>query len=231
MIWVYAICDQHTILHPAQRGIADAPVEGVTEGHLLAVVSRHPELPDVSTDGALWAHEQVVEALMAGGAAVLPMRFGSRLADVTGLRVALATHEDRLLGALDAVRGRIELAVRVIRTEPPTPEPPPAELTGRGYLDARLALRAREEAAAAALHSPLAAMAVAGSRRPPRAPGELLRASYLVERSALPAFRDVTQRLQLRHWDVAVVCTGPWPPYSFVGVSALDADVDEGADG
>ena len=230
MIWVYAICDRHTALHPGQAGIADAPLEGVTEGELFAVVSRHAELPDVTRDGALWAHEQVVEALMDRGA-VLPMRFGSRLADITGLRVALATHEDRLLGALDAVRGRIELAVRVIRTEPPLPEPAPAELTGREYLDARLALRARDEAAAAALHSPLAAMAVAGSRRPPRAPGELLRASYLVERSALPAFRDVTQRLQLRHWDVAVLCTGPWPPYSFVGVSALDADAGEGADG
>jgi hypothetical protein len=230
MIWVYAICDRDTVLHPGQTGLAGAPLEGVAEGDLLAVVSRHTKLPEVDTDAALWAHEQAVEAVMAGSA-VLPMRFGSQLADDTALRVALAAHEDRLLAALDAVRGRIELAVRVIRTEPPVPEPAPADRTGRGFVDARLALRARDEAAAAALHAPLTAMAVAGTRRPPRAPGELLRASYLVERSALPAFRDATQRLQLRHGEVAVLCTGPWPPYSFVGVPPLGTDGRERADG
>jgi hypothetical protein len=230
LIWVYAICDRDTVLYPGQTGLAEAPLEGVGEGELLAVVSRHTKLPDVTTDVALWAHEQAVEAVMAG-AAVLPMRFGSRFPDDTALRVALATHEDRWLGALDAVRGRIELAVRVIRTELPAAEPSRADATGRDYVEARLALQAQDEAAATALHAPLAAMAVAGTRRAPRALGELLRAAYLVERSGLPEFRDMTQRLQLRHWDVAVLCTGPWPPYSFVGAPTLGADVGEGARG
>jgi hypothetical protein len=88
---------------------------------------------------------------------------------------------------------------------------------GREYVRAKLELRNRAEAAGAALHAPLAALAVAERRLPGRAPGELLRASYLVERPAVAEFREEAQRLQRRNRDAAVLCTGPWPPYSFVG--------------
>jgi hypothetical protein len=47
-----------------------------------------------------------------------------------------------------------------------------------------------------------------------------------VERTLLPRFRTEVQRLQRTHPDVAVLCTGPWPPYSFVDgahVRAIEA--------
>jgi hypothetical protein len=44
-------------------------------------------------------------------------------------------------------------------------------------------------------------------------------AAYLVERGVVPRFRAVVQRLQRDHADLALLCTGPWPPYSFVDLS------------
>lgn len=229
VIWVYAICDRPDVPPPASSaGLEGAPLEGVREGGLLAVVSRHDELGRISNLDALWAHERVVERLMAQRA-VLPMRFGSQLTGEAALRRALATHHDELQSALDKVRGMVELAVRVMGAAARAGSDEPRAATtgaaaaegdqsGRDYLRAKLEHRDREEAAGAALHAPLAALAVAARRRRALGPGELLHAAYLVQRPVMGEFRAAAQRLQREHQDVAVLCTGPWPPYSFVDV-------------
>jgi hypothetical protein len=230
VIWVYAIGEGPEAPPPVRgTGLAGAPLESLREGELLAVLSHHAELPEVSAVDALWAHEHVVERLMAERA-VLPMRFGGSLPDEGPLRRALATRHDELLSALDAVRGRVELAVRAVGPVPPhVPAPAVAGATerhdtGREYIRAKLELRHRAVAAGAELHAPLAALSVAEKRRPGRGPGELLRAAYLVERPAVAEFRAAAQRLQRRHAHAAVLCTGPWPPYSFVDVAVSSGD-------
>jgi hypothetical protein len=200
-MWVYAICE------PAAATALD-DLEAVTEGALLAVVSSRADRPDA------WAHEQVVERLMESSA-VLPMRFGTTLSG-RELRQALAGRHDELAAALDTVRGRVELAVRAVRTRGLAPAAAEAPRTGRGYLGAKLRAHRRDEAAATALHRPLAAIAAAARRDHARAPRELLRASYLVDRAAVSEFGVVARRLEAEHHGTAVLCTGPWPPYSFV---------------
>jgi hypothetical protein len=227
VIWVYAIAERPEVPLPVSTtGLAGAPLEGVCEGSLLAVLSRHVDPAQTSGVDALWKHEHVVERLMADRA-VLPMRFGSQLAGDAALRRALASRHDELLSALDRVRGRVELAVHAMSAAgQPRREASGAAVggaakgphKGREYLRARLELRDRADAAAAELDAPLAALAVATSRRPGQSPGELLHASYLVERPVVAKFRAAAQRLQREHRDAAVLCTGPWPPYSFVDV-------------
>ena len=246
MIWVYGICERAAGSCLRNKGLADAPLEGVVEGELLAVVSRHDEPPEVGALGGLWAHEQVVEALMADGP-VLPMRFGSQLPAAAALRAVLSRRHDELLGALNGVRGRVELAVRAMRPDETAPSgragaasvrraddavTEPGHHTGLEYVRARLELGDRVAAAGASLHAPLAAVAAADSRFPARAPGEVLRASYLVDRSAVAAFRGLVQQLQAEHRNLSVLCTGPWPPYSFVDVPVVSAAVaDAGRSG
>ena len=46
--------------------------------------------------------------------------------------------------------------------------------------------------------------------------------SYLVPDPELDRFKRVVSRLAVEHPELAIVCTGPWPPYSFV---------DDGASG
>ena len=156
--------------------------------------------------------------------AVLPMRFGTRLPDDAALEEVLATRQQEFLAALERVRGRVEVGVRAMQplgTEPAVPIPAvPVAMSGREYLQAKLSNGRRTEHEATALHEPLAKLAVAVSRRAALAPDELLRASYLVETANLARFRGTVERLQRAHEDVAILCTGPWPPYSFVGDAA-----------
>lgn len=215
MIWVYAIAERPDVPLPAVTGLAGAALEGVRGGGLVAVASRHTDDCEASDVEALWAHETVVERLMARRA-VLPMRFGSRFGDVAALHHALTGRHDELLAALDRVRGRVELAVRAVASGPVPVQPTAQRVTGERYVRARLEARDRAEAAGSALHARLAALAVAERRRPRRESRELLRAAYLVERPAVAEFRALAQRLQRERPDAALLCTGPWPPYSFV---------------
>jgi hypothetical protein len=122
-----------------------------------------------------------------------------------------------LLEALDRVRGRVELAVRALQPAArAAAAPPPAGTSGSEYLHARLA----GGRALAALHAPLAALAVAARCWPERARSGLLRFSYLVDEPAVAQFRSTVESLQHEHPEAALLCTGPWPAYSFVeGVS------------
>jgi hypothetical protein len=207
MIWVYAICEHPEPPPAAVAGLDGAPLEAIVEGPLLAVVSRHERASAEPALGAVLAHERVVEALM-GQRAVLPLRFGTRFPETGGLQAALAERRQALLDALDRVRGRVELAVRAMQPAAAVP----ATASGREYLRAKLT----DERSVAALHEPLAALAVAARRSPKPAPGELLRAAYLVEQPAVGRFRAAVEQLQRRHPEAALLCTGPWPAYSFV---------------
>jgi len=195
MIWLYAVCEQPSRPLPRVRGLEDRPVEGIACGDLLAVGTRHLDVPEVAAVDALWTHEQVIEAVQAERA-VVPVRFGTREPGAGSVRAAVAAARESLLEALDRVRGRVELAVRALEPERVS--------GGREYL-----LRRRR---AASLHEALAALAVESRRRPERG-DELLRASYLVEPAELDAFRLAVERL--RRPGLELVCTGPWPAYSF----------------
>jgi hypothetical protein len=227
VIWVYGICERPDTPPPRRRGLAQAPLDGVREGELLAVISRHVHPPGDPALDALWVHERVVERLMADRA-VLPMRFGNKLRDDGVLREILAARQEELLATLDRVRGRVELGVRAMQPLDAQPDasaiadraPGSAVTTGREYLEAKLRDGRRIERGVAALHEPLAKLAVAAQRQPSRSPEELLRASYLVETAVVARFRGAVERLQREHPSVAILCTGPWPPYSFVAGTA-----------
>jgi hypothetical protein len=64
------------------------------------------------------------------------------------------------------------------------------------------------------VHEPLAALARDSVLGEPRE-GERLRAAYLVDRAAVPQCVELVGALERRHSDLALLCTGPWPPYSF----------------
>jgi len=212
VIWVYAICDRPELPPPRERGLADAPLEALREGPLQAVFSRHAGAAGEPEPDALWAHERVVEALMADRA-VLPLRFGSQVADDDALRQVLASGREGYVAALARVSGRVELGVRALARDGAA-EPVPAGPSGRDYVLAKLDGSRRAEGQAAALHAPLAALA-ADARMLSGRGDELLRGAYLVERPTVDRFRAAVERLQTAHPEAAILCTGPWPPYSF----------------
>jgi hypothetical protein len=171
----------------------------------------------------------VVERLMSDRA-VLPMRFGTSLAGEESLRRALVTRRAEWRESLDRVRGRVELGLRAVardagdsgdaRGRCEAGERP----SGRSYLMGKLEAGRRNEQAASALHEPLSALAVEARRHQQHGPGEVLRAAYLVEAPAVSGFQACVEALQEAHPGLSLLCTGPWPAYSFVsGAGSEDA--------
>ena len=224
-VWVYAVAERPDLPLPSVEGMDGALVGGVPSGDLLAVVTRHEQPPGELGADAFWAHERVVERVMADRA-VLPMRFNTTQPDDGTLRSALLARHEELQAALERVRGRVELGVRAIGDRPATESSAPAAAVssaadspaaasdsptrGRQWLADRI----EADRLAASVYEPLDALAIASLRRAPSGEGEVLRAAYLVDRAALPRFRAAVEQLQRP--DVSVLCTGPWPPYSFV---------------
>ena len=196
MIELYAITDD-----PAPP---DPPLQAIPCDGLTALCA--PAEPREATPEELWRHEAVVEGLMAGRD-LLPVRFGTLIADEDAATRALSERRDELLASLDRVRGAVELAVRVQRRGDEEPGPS-SGASGRDYLEAKV----RRSEAASALHDRLAAAAREGKVQ---AGPELLRGAYLVDRTEVDAFVSLVARLQREHDELDLLCTGPWPPYSF----------------
>jgi hypothetical protein len=140
------------------------------------------------------------------------MRFGTTLPGEEALHAALAARSAALRERLGSVRGRVELGLRVVPANGSAPAALPPPATGRDYLLGKLGVHD----ATGELYAGLAARAVAARRRP-AAPGELLRASFLVGREDVAPFVAAVERLRREHAGMSLLCTGPWPAYSFVG--------------
>jgi hypothetical protein len=198
VIELYAITDDPTPPEPPLRAIR---CDGLTA--LCAPAEPRDGEP---TPDALWHHEEVVEALMEERD-LLPVRFGTLIADEDAAARAVTERRAELAASLHRVRGAVELAVRAHPRAPEDVVPRGAD-SGVDYMRAK----ARRVEAARLLHEPLAFIARDSVVRPGP---ELLRAAYLVEREAVDGFVSLVRRLGQAHPGLHLVCTGPWPPYSF----------------
>jgi hypothetical protein len=229
MIYLYAITDQPEAPVPAEPGLEGISVFTLTYQDIAAVVSSLTTAEVSPTEDNLWRHEAVVETLMADRA-VLPVRFGTLLADEVAAQNVLAAHYADFVASLKQVRGRVELSLRVLWEEDtPPPQPSPARggggkrRDGRAYLMARLeeerqrqARRQQAEALAKELHTPLARLAAESTQQVLITPRMLLTAAYLVDRDQVAAFQREVKALSADHSALRLLCTGPWPAYSFV---------------
>ena len=167
------------------RAAPPPPLRIVPAGPVAVVVGPVPE-GEVDAE-AMWARESLLEDLMEERP-LLPFRFGTRVEDDAAAAEAVAPRGEELVAALERVRGAVELSVRAV---------------DRGGADA---------AAVDDIHARLAAHA----REYARHDGpEALRSAYLVDRAAIDGFVAAVRELQHEHPGLSILCTGPWPPYSF----------------
>ena len=212
MIHAYAICEPSTARQlPPRRGLGGARLRAVEDDGLAAVYTRHRSLEPSAA--LVLPHERVVEALMERGT-VLPLRFGTRLADEQELRDAIASRRQELLDAIDRVRGRVEMGIRALPVGYLDDETDRS--SGRAYLLGRAVRHHAAEHVARALHDPLATMATASviSRRTGQP--TLLAASYLIDVDTVAKFRARAEELAANLEGIRAFVTGPWPPYNFV---------------
>jgi len=212
VIHLYGVVQELEELPPVP-GLEGAPLERRQIEGLELVVSRtQRELLAVSEESVL-AHATVVDQLMARSRAVLPVQFGRPFADEKELSEAVRTKAQELERGLSRVRGCVEFGLRVLGGEPAQGEASSGS-SGRDYMLARLAETHERDALSEELHEPLARLSRACVRFG-GASSDLLQAAYLVAEARAASFREHVSRLTTSHPELTVVCTGPWPPYTF----------------
>lgn len=227
MKYLYAVLDA-AAAPPSRPGLGGAAVEAVRYADLQALVSEVSQQQVAHPDGtAPLAHAAVVEHAYGSADAVLPMRFGSTVRDRPRVVAFLAGRHEEFVRGLHRVRGAVEVGIRVTSRERAGAGSAGLPTDGRTYLAGRAAARNEHEALACAVHDPLSALARAGARWPLVNGGTVLAAAYLVSRDRLPEFHRTVTGLSVSHPEAAVLCTGPWPPYSFTLPNDLDADFDQ----
>jgi hypothetical protein len=214
---VYAITDTHS---PAidERGLNGRPLRAVAQDDLAAVVSEHDATRVASSAANLWDYEQVMERLMADHT-LLPMRFGTVLAGDSAVRAMLSERAEELRAGLERVRGAVELGIRAGWRDAAGPAESSGQAgEGTAYMLKRLALH-RQACDLVDRLDPLAGLA-RDIRLRLVGQGDLpVLEAYLVNRDRVKEFTERVRDIDERHPEIELVCTGPWPPYSFTSLS------------
>lgn len=202
MIDLYAITD--TV--PAQLEGLDA-----VRGDGLVALCGPATNNDDLTAGVLWRHEEIVEALMEQ-CDLLPVRFGTRVEDEQAAARVLVERRSELTRALERVRGAVELSVRIFSAREGDDGPPAA---GAEYLRWRTERERERLAVRARIHRALVLIARDSHEHAAQDPHELTREAYLVDRDRVEEFVERVVELEAANLELRLLCTGPWPPYSF----------------
>jgi hypothetical protein len=183
-------------------------------------------------------HDAVIRSV-AEQAPVLPLRFGTVLADVAGVRTLLTERHDSALALLDRIDGSSEWGVKVLvdparatAAPAPTRSDTDADTTsGTEYLARRRAAlaevddrRRRDDEALDAVHAALAVHSVDSLRRRAPVPELPLDVAYLVPDGRATEFTAEAAALTgtLAEQGLQLQLTGPWPPYTFVRAAFED---------
>jgi hypothetical protein len=213
---VYAITDADSP-DIEERGLHGRPLRTVAQDALAAVVSDHDGSRVARSATNLWDYEQVMERLMAC-CTILPLRFGTVLANEQAVRDMMRDRADQLLAGLDRVRGAVELGIRAGWRQPAAPEATAGTHgDGTAYMLERLSLH-RQACDLVDRLDPLAGLARDIRRRLVGRDDLPVLEAYLVNRERVAEFTERVRDIDTRHPDIELVCTGPWPPYSFAPV-------------
>jgi hypothetical protein len=235
--YLYCLSDEpEAALVEGAAGVCGACARVLTFGgaaSVVAVVSEFAGERAAVTRENLHAHNRVNAQVLAR-ATPLPFRFGT-LAEETRLSEYVKANEGALKEALARVRGCVEMGVKIrlgegaevgVEESAVKVEEINVEEAGRGRGTAFLlakrreilgeeALKARAEGAASRL-----AVCVEGLAREmavrlsPEGP-IVVRASHLVGRADVSAYRARVRELGAGLGGLHVLTSGPWPPYSF----------------
>ena len=189
---------------------------------LLAIVDRAPAgVAAVACDGfdavigpeplplgveAIKAHEAEVRRIAGLCEACLPARFGAGVADEATLRKQLEERGPELREALQLVRGREQMTLRVLGERAQA-----APATGTEYLLARYKHQTLPELQP--LREAVARFVRAEKIEPHDQPGLLATVAHLIDRGASAEYVAAVDAVEL--FELRVKQSGPWPAWSF----------------
>jgi len=113
MLYVYGIVDSHGFETICGEGHEAGDIVSLSCGAFAAAVSVYSVRTIEATPQNVWHHERILERLMQDHT-VLPLRFGTICPDADALREFLVHSTNELLNDLERVRGKVELALRIM---------------------------------------------------------------------------------------------------------------------
>jgi hypothetical protein len=224
---------------PDCTGLDGAPVQLVEAGDLAAAVTPFPPDRSAARRADLTAYQAVLDAL-AGTGAVVPVRFGSVLADADAVAEDLLVAEhDRFAALLDRFDGRHQYNLRATYVEDAVladlvaadPEirdlreqtrllPEYASLRDRIRLGELVAtaLEHRSAQDASSLLESVLPLSVDHVVRTPPSANQVLDVALLVDDSGAPRLVDALEALaEAVHERILLRLVGPLAPFDFVG--------------
>jgi hypothetical protein len=194
-------------------------IDFVKADAVYAAVERLDRRPAVS-EAALRSQHEIVARIAAKVDAILPARFGS-LVDLEELERVVALRRDAIRGALDLVRGRTQMTVRVFAAEAHTAVAPLEHVatkatTGTVYLQARRQASARELPQAVAAIA-AAVKDIVAAERSEAGQGRVAATVYhLVEHAGVDEYKKRIAGIPPGPDRQMLSVSGPWPPFAFV---------------
>lgn len=200
------------------KGIFGRRLRTIAVGRLRAIVESAPR-PPRATLSALTAHHRVVAALVRNGITLLPVRFGSFVADGDRLARTIGDRDVALRRVLRKVHGCVQMTTRV-RVGTAAGERHRSSRSGTSHLRA---LAARETARRS---HPLVRTIERAARRYARASqvewqgtrSEYIVVHHLIPRDRVDDYRTAVVRT-LSSGGAAASMSGPWAPFAFVEIA------------
>ena len=194
MLSVYAILDAEP------NGVSG--MRFVDCGGILAAVKETDKAPPMG-EQALREYDKTVRELAGMVEAILPARFGSVVDNEAALLAALKDRKSELRNALDLVRGREQMTLRLFgeNTEPVADD---ASGPGTRYLNSKMRIPGLD-GIRAKVSSFVRAERVERLNKPPL----LASVFHLIDRNTSAAYVEALADMP------RIATSGPWPPYAF----------------
>jgi hypothetical protein len=179
---------------------------------MIAAIEQVDAAPPLS-EASLRLQHEIVLRIAARVNEMLPVRFGAAM-DREELDRLLTSRKGVLTEALDLVRGRVQMTIRV-RQSPPMPRgakgSSPGNVSGTAYLEARRAAAGQPPSPAAEAIIAAVRQFVVAERHDSDPRSGTASTYHLIDRRDVQPYRSALSDL-----DVAVgSASGPWPPFAF----------------
>ena len=226
IVCVYALV---TPSHPLRRmkGVAGESLRAVSVDGIAAIVGDLSRRPAASTRN-LRRYATVVESIAGGASAILPARFGTTFKDPAELMLVLRSRRASIRGRLRAVRGRVQMTVRLLSAPEPVDDSRAnhrrgaarsrvavehSATRGKQYLRQRLTTFRRVHEIPEMGPVRAAVQRLVREERVERRSG-IATVHHLIPRSTADRYRDTVARTAADN-GMRVAVSGPWAPYAF----------------
>ena len=212
--------------HSRLAGIEGERLRVITVDRLSAIVGELKRVP-APTIKNLRGYAAVIEAIASKVPAILPARFATTVAERDELAFILRSRGAALRQRLRAVRGRAQMTIRLVGSDPgdvrlrgqtPVTRPsgvrPRNEAThGTQYLQERIAIAARARAVDGFEPIRNAIRRFVKDERVEKR-GDVVTVNHLVPRTAVSRYLTAVEHAA-EEGTVRLSISGPWAPYAF----------------